>query len=170
MEITNLAKRKFIQKIKGEVFFDELTRRIYAYSASICYLLPAAVIYPLDKDDVINTIKIAAEEGIPVTARGSGSGVAGQNLGEGIILDFSIHMNRILHVNRQELTATVEPGLIRTKFIKALQPEGLFFPPDPSSSDYATLGGMTANNSGGAHSLAVQRVLLAFLQKLSLTF
>lgn len=103
MEITNLAKRKFIQKIKGEVFFDELTRRIYAYSASICYLLPAAVIYPLDKDDVINTIKIAAEEGIPVTARGSGSGVAGQNLGEGIILDFSIHMNRILHVNRQEL-------------------------------------------------------------------
>lgn len=153
MEITNSAKRKFIQKIKGEVFFDELSRRIYAYSASICYLLPAAVIYPLDKDDVINTIRIAAEEGIPVTARGSGSGVAGQNLGEGIILDFSIHMNRILHVNRQELVATVEPGLIRTKFIKALQPEGLFFPPDPSSSDYATLGGMTANNSGGAHSL-----------------
>ena len=153
MEITNLAKKKFIQKIKGGVFFDELTRRIYAYSASICYLLPAAVIYPLDKEDVINTIRIAAEEGIPVTARGSGSGVAGQSLGEGIILDFSIHMNRILYINRQEVTATVEPGLVRTKFIKTLQPEGLFFPPDPSSSDYATLGGMTANNSGGAHSL-----------------
>jgi FAD/FMN-containing dehydrogenase/Fe-S oxidoreductase len=153
LKITNSAKKKFIQKIKGEVFFDELTRRIYAYSASICYLLPAAVIYPLDKDDVINTIRIASEEGIPVTARGAGSGVAGQNLGEGVILDFSMHMNRILDINPQDRTATVEPGLIRTKFIKALQPAGLFFPPDPSSSDYATLGGMIANNSGGAHSL-----------------
>lgn len=153
MRLSNSAKKKFIQKIKGEVFFDELTRRIYAYSASICYLLPAAVIYPLDKEDVINAIIIATEEDIPITARGCGSGVAGQNLGEGVILDFSQHMNRILNFNPQGPRVTVEPGIIRTKLLKKVQPWGFFYPPDPSSSDYATLGGMAANNSGGAHSL-----------------
>ena len=102
---------------------------------------------------MINTIKIASEEGIPITARGSGSGVAGQNLGEGLILDFSIYMKRIFNLNRKKLTVTVEPGLIRSTLNRYLLPEGLFFPPDPSSTDYATVGGMVANNSGGAHSL-----------------
>lgn len=153
MDIRDSAKSKLIQKIKGNVFFDELTRRIYAYSASICYLMPAAVIYPQDTEDVINALKIASEEGIPVTARGAGSGVAGQNLGEGLILDFSIHMKRILNLNRKAQTVTVEPGLIRSHLNRFLLVEGLFFPPDPSSSDYATVGGMVANNSGGAHSL-----------------
>jgi FAD/FMN-containing dehydrogenase/Fe-S oxidoreductase len=153
LDIRDSTKSKLIQKIKGNVFFDELTRRIYAYSASICYLVPAAVIYPLDTEDVINAIKIASEEEIPVTARGSGSGVAGQNLGEGLILDFSIYMKRILNLNRKKLTVTVEPGLIRSTLNRYLLSEGLFFPPDPSSTDYATIGGMVANNSGGAHSL-----------------
>jgi FAD/FMN-containing dehydrogenase len=153
LDIRDSVKKKLIQNIKGNVFFDELTRKIYAYSASICYLVPAAVIYPVDKEDVVNAIKIAAEEGIPVTARGAGSGVAGQNLGEGLILDFSIYMKRILNLNRKTLTAVVEPGLIRSAFNKFLFPERLFFPPDPSSTDYATVGGMVANNSGGAHSL-----------------
>lgn len=153
LDIRDSAKSKLIQKIKGDVFFDELTRRIYAYSASICYLMPAAIIHPQDTEDVINTIKIASEEGIPVTARGSGSGVAGQSLGEGLILDFSIHMKHILSLNRKKNTVTVEPGLIRSTLNRSLLPEGLYFPPDPSSSDYATVGGMVANNSGGAHSL-----------------
>lgn len=153
MDIHNSAKKKLIQKIKGDVFFDELTRRIYAYSASICYLVPSGVIYPLDKEDVINTIKIAAEAGIPVTARGAGSGVAGQNLGEGLILDFSMYMNRIIGFDRKNRSAVVQPGLIRSHLNKFLLSERMFFPPDPSSSDYATIGGMVANNSGGAHSL-----------------
>jgi len=153
LEIRDSVKKKLIQKIRGNVFFDELTRRIYAYSASICYLIPAAVIYPLNKEDVVNTVRIADEEGIPVTARGAGSGVAGQNLGEGIILDFSMHMKRILALDRINLSVVTEPGVIRSDLNKWLNPEELFFPPDPSSSDYATLGGMAANNSGGAHSL-----------------
>ena len=153
MEIRDSVKKKLIQKIQGQVFFDELTRRIYAYSASICYLIPAAVIYPLNKEDVINTVRIGAEEGIPVTARGAGSGVAGQNLGEGIILDFSMHMKRILALDRRNFSVVTEPGVIRSNLNKHLNPEKLFFPPDPSSSDYATVGGMAANNSGGAHSL-----------------
>lgn len=153
MEIRDSAKKKLVQKIKGAVFFDELTRKIYSYSASICYLVPSAVIYPLDTEDVIHAIRIAAEEEIPITARGAGSGVAGQNLGEGIILDFSMHMNRILNFDRKKQIAVVEPGLIRSFLNKFLASEGSFFPPDPSSSDYATIGGMVANNSGGAHSL-----------------
>ena len=153
MEVRNSARKKLFREIKGKVFFDELTRRIYAYSASICYLLPAAVVYPRDKNDVIKTIQIAAEEDIPITARGAGSGVAGQNLGEGIILDFSIYMNRILNIDRGGQTVELEPGVIRTNLNQYLSPDGLFFPPDPSSSDYATIGGMAANNSGGAHSL-----------------
>lgn len=153
MEIRDSVKTQLIQKIKGDVFFDELTRRIYAYSASICYLMPAGVIYPLDTEDVIHAIRIASENGIPVTARGAGSGVAGQNLGKGIILDFSVYMKRILCLDREKLTVTVEPGLIRSTLNKYLFSHGLFYPPDPSSSDYASLGGMVANNSGGAHSL-----------------
>ena len=153
MEVRNSARKKLFREIKGKVFFDELTRRIYAYSASICYLLPAAVVYPRDKNDVIKTIQIAAEEDIPITARGAGSGVAGQNLGEGIILDFSIYMNRILNIDRGGQTVELEPGVIRTNLNQYLSPDGLFFPPDPSSTDYATIGGMAANNSGGAHSL-----------------
>lgn len=153
MEISSSIKQRFFQEIKGEVFFDELTRRLYAYSASICYLIPAGVIYPQDKEDVLQAVRIAAEEGIPLTARGCGSGVAGQNLGEGIILDFSVHMNKLIHFNRVESSVTVQPGLVRTELLKAIRSQGLFFPPDPSSSDYASLGGMTANNSGGAHSL-----------------
>ncbi len=153
MDIRDSVKAKLSRTIKGNVFFDELTRRIYAYSASICYLLPAAVIHPLDQEDVINAVRIASAEGIPVTARGAGSGVAGQNLGEGLILDFSIHMNRILGLDRERLTAVVEPGVIRSDLNRYLFPHGLFFPPDPSSGDYASLGGMVANNSGGAHSL-----------------
>lgn len=153
LEIRNSAKKKLIKNIKGDIYFDELTRRIYAYSASICYLIPAAVIYPVDQEDVIQTIRITAEENIPVTARGAGSGVAGQNLGEGIILDFSKYMKRILHVDSVSKTVLVEPGVIRTRLLRNLLPKGLFFPPDPSSSDYATIGGMVANNSGGAHSL-----------------
>jgi FAD/FMN-containing dehydrogenase/Fe-S oxidoreductase len=153
LEIRNSAKNQLIKNIKGDIYFDELTRRIYAYSASICYLMPAAVIYPVDQEDVIQTIRIGAEENIPVTARGAGSGVAGQNLGEGIILDFSKYMKRILHVDSVSKTALVEPGVIRTQLLRDLLPKGLYFPPDPSSSDYATIGGMVANNSGGAHSL-----------------
>ena len=153
MKISNSAKKHLVKNIKGDVFFDELTRRIYAYSASICYILPTAVIYPKDKADVIQSIRIASQENIPLTARGAGSGVAGQNLGEGIILDFSKHMKRIIHVDSRKKTALVEPGLVRTNLQKAILPQGLFFPPDPSSSDYATIGGMVANNSGGAHSL-----------------
>ncbi|MCJ7578960.1 MAG: FAD-binding oxidoreductase [Candidatus Aminicenantes bacterium] len=153
MEICNSLKNQFIKNITGEVFFDELTRRIYSYSASICYLFPAAVIYPKDKIDVMQSIRIASHENIPLTARGAGSGVAGQNLGEGIILDFSKYMNRIVRFDSRKKTVCVEPGLIRSDLQKVILPQGLFFPPDPSSSDYATIGGMVANNSGGAHSL-----------------
>jgi FAD/FMN-containing dehydrogenase/Fe-S oxidoreductase len=153
LDIRDSVKSKLSRKIKGNVFFDELTRRIYAYSASICYLVPAAVIHPQDKEDVVNTLKIASAEGIPVTARGAGSGVAGQNLGEGLILDFSIHMNRILGLDQEGIAVVVEPGVIRSDLNKYLLPQGSFFPPDPSSTDYATLGGLVANNSGGAHSL-----------------
>ena len=153
MEISNSLKKNLVKNIKGDVYFDELTRRIYAYSASICYLLPSAVIYPKDKIDVMQSIRIASQENIPITARGAGSGVAGQNLGEGIILDFSKYMKRIIHIDSRKKTALVEPGLIRSNLQKKILPQGLFFPPDPSSSDYATIGGMVANNSGGAHSL-----------------
>ena len=87
--------------------------------------MPAAVIYPVDQEDVIQTVRIGAEENIPVTARGAGSGVAGQNLGEGIILDFSKYMKRILHVDSVSKKALVEPGVIRTQLLRDLLPKGL---------------------------------------------
>lgn len=139
--------------VKGRVRDDELTRALYASSASIVEVWPSCIVEPRDTDDVLATVTFARERGIPVTARGAGSGVAGQSLGQGIIIDFSVHMNGLLEVNPQQGYARVQPGLVKDDFDAELGTYGMFFPPDPSSSPWCTLGAMIANNSGGAKSI-----------------
>jgi FAD/FMN-containing dehydrogenase/Fe-S oxidoreductase len=139
--------------VKGDVLCDDLSRTLYSTAACIFQMMPQGVVVPRDREDVIRVVKYAAEKGIPVTARGAGSGLAGQTLGEGIILDFSKYMNAILELNQVQSWVRVQPGVVLGKLNHYLKQFGLWFPPDPSSGDVATLGGMIANNAAGAHTV-----------------
>ena len=139
--------------LEGDVLFDDISRCLYSTGACIYKIMPLGVVRPKSKRDVIQTVKFAADRGIPITPRGGGSSRCGQSLGPGIILDFTKYMNRILELNLEGSWVRVEPGLLLTSLTKALKGHGKFFPPDPSSADFCTLGGMLANNAKGAHSV-----------------
>lgn len=148
--ITELEKQLKVS-IKGDVLADDNSRAIYAVAACIYRILPKVIVKPKNTQDVISAVNIARSHGLPVTARGAGSGVTGAAIGEGIILDFSKYMNRIINVGGDQVT--VEPGVIYGKLNKKLLETDRKFPPDPSSGDYCTIGGMLANNSSGARSV-----------------
>ncbi len=139
--------------VKGDVLCDDLSRTLYSTAACIFQMMPQGVVVPRDRDDVVAVVKYAAAKGIPVTARGAGSGLAGQTLGEGIILDFSKYMDKILELNQVQSWVRVQPGVVLGKLNHYLKQFGLWFPPDPSSGDVATIGGMIANNAAGPHTV-----------------
>lgn len=139
--------------VKGDVLCDEISRTLYSTAACIFQIMPRGVVVPRDREDVAAVVRYARERGLPVTARGGGSGLAGQTLGEGIILDFSKYMNRILETNQGQSWVRVEPGITLGNLNRHLKQFGLWFPPDPSSGEVATIGGMIANNAAGAHTV-----------------
>lgn len=141
------------RNLRGAVRWDDISRALYASSASIVELWPSCVVEPMDADDVAKAMQFAREHNVPVTCRGAGSGVAGQSLGQGIILDFSVHMNRIVEVQPSQGWARVQPGVVKDDFDAELGSFGMFWPPDPSSSPWCTVGAMVSNNSGGAKSI-----------------
>ena len=145
------AEEALRRVVRGDVAFDRATRALYSTAACIYRVEPLGVVCPRDADDVAAVVDICREQHIPITARGAGSGLAGQALGDGLVLDFTPHMNRLLAVAADHVW--VEPGLICDELNAALAPTGTFFPPDPSSSGYCSLGGMIANNSAGSHSV-----------------
>ncbi len=146
-------QRDLARIISGEVFTDPVSREIYAGAACLYRIVPLAVVRPINAEEAARVVEFAATRGITVTPRGAGTAVAGQTLGEGIIIDLAAHLNRVIEVDAEKRTATVEPGVILGELNKELEAHGLVFPPDPSSGDYATVGGMIANNSSGAHAL-----------------
>lgn len=139
--------------VSGDVLCDDLSRTLYSTAACIFQMMPQGVVVPRDRQDVIAVVRYAAARGIPVTARGAGSSLAGQTLGTGIILDFSKYMNRILEIHQVQSWVRVQPGVVLGELNRYLKQFGLWFPPDPSSGDVATLGGMIANNAAGAHTV-----------------
>ena len=141
------------KRVSGDVRFDNVSRILFSTAACMYEIKPLGVVSPKDKNDVIEVVKYAHDHNIPVTPRGAGSSLAGQAVGAGIILDFAKYMNRILNINIEERTVRVQPGAIFGRLLEALKPYQMFFPPDPSSGKFCTLGGMVANNSGGAHSV-----------------
>ncbi len=141
------------RELSGDLRTDFFHREIFASAACLYRILPMAVAFPKDERDLIRLAEFSYQENIPITARGAGSAVAGQSLGNGIMINFTRHFNRILEINPERKTVLVEPGVIFADLNRALKPYRLFFPPDPSSGDYCTIGGMIANNSSGAHSL-----------------
>ncbi len=125
----------------------------YAYDASNYRVPPRAVVFPRNADDVVAVLRACREAGIPVTARGGGTSMAGNAVGPGVVLDFSRYMNRILDIEPVAGTARVEAGVILDALQGATAPHGLTFGPDPSSHSRCTLGGMIGNDACGNRSV-----------------
>ncbi|MBX3474423.1 MAG: FAD-binding protein [Planctomycetes bacterium] len=149
----NIDYARLRRQLKGAVRDDPLSRALYASTASVVEVWPSCVVEPVDAADVEKTLAFAREHKVPVTCRGAGSGVAGQSLGQGIILDFAVHQAKILEVHPVAGFARVQPGVVKDDFDAELGAFGMFWPPDPSSSPWCTVGAMVANNSGGAKSI-----------------
>jgi FAD/FMN-containing dehydrogenase/NAD-dependent dihydropyrimidine dehydrogenase PreA subunit len=147
------ALQTLAKNLAGDLLDNEAHREVYATDASMYYLLPQAIVLPRNVQDVQNTLQFAAIHNMPITARGAGTSTAGQATGEGIILDFSRYLNRLLHLDLQGLMAEVEPGMVYKNLNQTLKPHHLFFPVNPSSGKVCTLGGMLANNASGPYSV-----------------
>ncbi len=139
--------------IRGEVWTDALRRYQLSTDASIFRKMPAAVVYPRRAEDVQETVRFAVRQGLSVHPRGAGSGLCGSSVGDGIVLDFSKFMHRLLRLEPEQGWFECEPGFRLGELEAALKGSGYWFPPDPSSGEYATFGGMCATNASGAHSV-----------------
>lgn len=157
----NLTDAELIGRLqsvmRGEVDGSVRRRAEYSTDASTYRVVPRAVVFPKDAADVAAAVKVARETGVPVTSRGAGTSCAGNAVGEGIILDFSLHMNKILDIDPAARTARVQPGVIESDLQKAAAKYGLRFGPDPSTQNRATFGGMIGNNACGPHAVAYGR-------------
>jgi FAD/FMN-containing dehydrogenase/Fe-S oxidoreductase len=141
------------QETRAEVYIDRGRRGLYATDASLYQIEPLAVVVPRTADDVAATVRIAADEGVPIVPRGGATSLSGQTVGAAIVIDFSKYLNRIGIVDRDAMAVRVEPGVVLDQLNAHLKPMGLMFGPDVSTSDRATIGGMIGNNSAGARSL-----------------
>ena len=141
------------KRIGGDVRTDAYSRMLYSTDASTYQVMPLGVVLPRDGEEVHAAVELAAHYAIPILARGAGSSLAGQTVNEAVILDLSHHMDRILEVNQEEHWVRLQPGVVLDVLNANLASHGLQFGPDPASSNRATLGGITSNNSTGAHSI-----------------
>ncbi|MCA1552747.1 MAG: FAD-binding oxidoreductase, partial [Chloroflexi bacterium] len=146
-------------RIQGEVRFDQMTRGLYSTDASIYQIEPIGVVIPRGADDIQAVIELANQYKTPVLARGGGTSLAGQSVGEAILLDCSKYLHGILEVNVEERWARVQPGVVLDQLNKHLAPTGLWFAPDVATSNRATVGGMMGNNSAGSHSIVYGKTI-----------
>ncbi|MDO2934199.1 FAD-binding and (Fe-S)-binding domain-containing protein [Paeniglutamicibacter sulfureus] len=140
--------------IRSRLRTDMTARAAYVSDASIFRRLPAAILEVRSEKDIAEAIAYAAAEGMSVTSRGGGTSVAGNAIGEGLVLDTSRYFNRILEIDPVAQTARIQPGVICDQLRDAAAEFGLTYGPDPSTHSRCTVGGMVANNACGSHSLA----------------
>jgi len=139
--------------LSGEVLFDNLHKSIYATDASVYRKTPLAVAYPKDLNDLKLIINFATYNKISIIPRTAGTSLAGQCVGDGIIVDVSKYFTAILAFDEHNKTVTVQPGIIRDELNLYLKPYGLFFGPNTSTSNRCMIGGMVGNNSSGTTSI-----------------
>ncbi len=137
----------------GDIRLDPASRILYSTDASIYRIEPLGVVLPRTQDDLQAALELAARYGVPVLPRGSGSSLAGQAIGHALILGLSRYLDKIVELNPEARTATVEPGVVLSDLNRAAAKYGLTFGPDPASAERATLGGVIGNNATGAHSI-----------------
>jgi FAD/FMN-containing dehydrogenase/Fe-S oxidoreductase len=136
-----------------KLYTDSIHKIAYSTDASIYREVPQGVAYPETVEDIRELIRLARERGTCLIPRAGGTSIAGQVVGNGIVVDISRHFNHILEINAEERWARVEPGVVRDELNIALKPYGLFFSPETSTSNRCCIGGMVGNNSCGTHSL-----------------
>ena len=136
-----------------KLYTDPLHRIAYATDASAYREVPEAVTYPENEQDIVNLTQMARERQTHLIPRAGGTSIAGQVVGNGIVVDISKHFKKILEINKEERWARVQPGVVLEELNLALEPYGLFFSPETSTSNRCCIGGMFGNNSCGSHSL-----------------
>ncbi len=147
---------KFIQlqnHFKGDVYSDETMRILYATDASAYREFPLAVVRPKDEEDLKTIINFAIQHGTSIIPRTAGTSLAGQVVGNGIIVDVSKYMTQIIELNEEEKWVKVQPGVVLDELNQFLAPKNLFFGPETSTANRCMIGGMVGNNACGAHSL-----------------
>jgi len=140
-------------RISGEVRFDTAARAAYSADASNYRQIPIGVVLPRSIGDIIETVDVCREFGVPILPRGGGTSQNGQCVNVAVVIDTSKYLNRVLEVDAQGKTARVEPGAVCDTLRDAAELHALTFGPDPATHSRCTLGGMIGNNSCGAHSV-----------------
>ncbi len=139
--------------LKGETSIDSTQLSIYSTDASAYSERPLAVVWPKDREDLVKVVQLAAKHQLPLIPRAAGTSLAGQVVGNGIVVDISKHMTAILEVNPQEQWIRVQPGVILDELNLVVKEYGLFFGPETSTANRCMMGGMVGNNSCGSHSI-----------------
>ncbi|WP_456459672.1 FAD-binding and (Fe-S)-binding domain-containing protein [Reichenbachiella sp.] len=147
------ALKGLAKKLEGELYWDDTLRKLYATDASAYREMPLAVALPKTKADIQALIAFANEQETNLIPRTAGTSLAGQVVGNGIVVDVSKHFNKVLEVNENENWVKVHPGVIRDDLNRHLKPYGLYFGPETSTANRAMIGGMVGNNSCGSNSV-----------------
>lgn len=146
-------ERRLRADMTGDVLFDRFSRGRYATDASFYQIVPSGVVVPKTMDEALRALAIARNESVKVTPRGGGTSQCGQTVNDGLVVDLSKHLNRILSLDVEGRTCVVEPGIVLDDLNRQLKKHGLWFPVDVSTASRATIGGMAGNNSCGGRSL-----------------
>ena len=146
-------RKTLTQQLEGELQTDGLSRALYATDASVYRKLPVAVAYPKTINDIKVLIAFANENGVGLIPRTAGTSLAGQCVGDGIVVDVSKHFIQIISLDQQKKQVRVQPGVVRDELNLYLKPFGLFFGPNTSTSNRCMIGGMVGNNSSGTTSI-----------------
>jgi FAD/FMN-containing dehydrogenase/Fe-S oxidoreductase len=153
--------RELVTALRGAGLTDVddsgLTRALYSSDASLYRVLPRAVVRPRHVDEMVATLEVCRSLGVPLTARGAGTSIAGNAVGPGVVMDTSRYLSGVRGIDAEARTATVEPGLVQAALQTAARPHGLRFGPDPSTHNRCTVGGMIGNNACGSRALGYGR-------------
>ena len=151
--IDNATLKTLHKSLTGEVLFDKLHQTLYATDASVYRKIPLAVAFPKDTKDLKILIEFATKNKITLIPRTAGTSLAGQCVGDGIVVDVSKHFTNIISFDETLKTITLEPGIVRDSLNVFLKPYQLFFGPNTSTSNRCMIGGMVGNNSSGSTSI-----------------
>ncbi|MFK7812612.1 MAG: FAD-binding and (Fe-S)-binding domain-containing protein [Maribacter sp.] len=151
--MNKISLKVLVEHLDGELKVDTLTTALYATDASVYRKMPLAVAYPKSILDIQYLIQFATQNGIGLIPRTAGTSLAGQCVGDGIVVDVSRNFTRIISLDEKKKQVTVQPGVIRDELNQYLKPYGLFFGPNTSTSNRCMMGGMVGNNSSGTTSI-----------------
>lgn len=153
MQVKDNLFKSLDDAIEGDVLDSDLSLSLYSSGASLYRIRPRAIVQPKTLEDLVTTVRFANENKVAITARGGGTSRTGNELGKGLVVDFSRHLNQVVEFNEEEKWVRVQPGIVLSELNNFLKPHNLYFPIDPSTKDAATMGGMIANNSSGPHAV-----------------